>query len=91
MQSAPFVQCDAPHVVVDTVKTAENGDGFIVRLYEAHGQHGHATLSFAQPLAAAETCNLLEERSAEATWSGATVQLAFGPFEIKTLRLRFGR
>ncbi|HEY0602931.1 MAG TPA: glycoside hydrolase family 38 C-terminal domain-containing protein, partial [Herpetosiphonaceae bacterium] len=60
-QSTAFVHCDAAHVMLDTIKTAEDGDGVIVRVYEAHNQRGPVTLTFAQPIRDVEECNLLEE------------------------------
>lgn len=85
-----FVHCDAPHVVVDTIKTAEDGDGLIVRLYEAYNQRGPVRLTFTLPIVSAEECNLLEERSAELVAEGSVLRLSIRPFEIKTLRVRFG-
>src|SRR5260370_178320 len=59
--SSAFIQTDCPHIVVETVKPAENGNGLIVRLYEAHNQRGRGTLSFATSLRSVQACNLLEE------------------------------
>jgi alpha-mannosidase len=56
-----FARCDAAHVMLDTIKTAEDGDGVIVRVYEAHNQRGSVTLTFARPIRDAQACNLLEE------------------------------
>ena len=40
-----LLSVDAPHVVIDTVKTAEDGsDALVVRLYEAWGRRGPATV-----------------------------------------------
>lgn len=82
-----FISCDAPHVVVDTVKIAEDGDGLIVRLYEAHNQRGPLTLTFAREILRAERCNLLEERTGPLEVAGTSVRLAIRPFEIVTLRV----
>ncbi|HEY0735329.1 MAG TPA: alpha-mannosidase [Herpetosiphonaceae bacterium] len=60
-ESSAFVRCDAAHVMLDTIKSAEDGDGVIVRVYEAHNQRGPVTLTFAQPIRDVEECNLLEE------------------------------
>jgi alpha-mannosidase len=85
--SSSFVTCSAPHVVVDTVKTAEDGDGLIVRVYEAHNQRGIATLTFNAPIKGAELCNLLEERSGDVDIDGNSLRFAIKPFEIVTLRV----
>ncbi len=84
-----FVHCDAAHVVVDTVKTAEDGDGVIVRLYEAHNQRGPVRLTFGLPIVSAGACNLLEEPIGELTVDGQSLVLHVRPFEIKTLHVRF--
>ena len=84
-----FVQMDCPHIVVETIKPAEDGDGLIVRLYEAHNQRGHATLTFIAPLRTAQECNMLEEPLSDLSVQGNSVAFAVRPFEVKTLRVRF--
>jgi alpha-mannosidase len=53
---------DASHVIINTIRTAQDGDGLIVRLSEVHNARGPVTLTFAEPVAQAEQCNLLEAR-----------------------------
>jgi alpha-mannosidase len=89
--SLSFLTCDADHVMIDTIKTAEDGDGIIVRVYEAHNQRGNAILTFAYPIASAEETNLLEERAGDVAIDGQVLHFAIRPFEIKTFRVRFGR
>lgn len=86
-----LVACDAAHVVIDTIKTAEDGDGIIVRVYEAHNRRGRAQLHFAWPIAAAEACNLLEEHSGAVEVDGTVLRFAIRPFEIRTFRVRLAR
>ena len=83
-----FLQSDCEHVVVETIKPAEDGDGLIVRLYEAHNQRGKGMITFAQPIVFAQECNLLEEPSKNADYSGHSLQFHVRPFEIKTFRVR---
>lgn len=91
-QSAPlassFLSTDCSHIVIDTVKPAEDGRGLIVRLYEAHNQRGCGVLTFAAPLLSAEECNLLEESSGEACFQNKTLSFQVRPFEIKTFRVQ---
>ena len=77
---------DASNVIVESVKWAEDGGGFIVRLYEA-GKSGVATtVGFGVPVKSVSECNLLEERPSDpVVFSDSRVLLSFGPFEIKTL------
>ncbi|MFL5664134.1 MAG: alpha-mannosidase, partial [Ktedonobacteraceae bacterium] len=85
--SSSFVQADCTHVIVETVKPAEDGDGLIVRLYEAHNQRGRATLTFVMPLLSAQECNLLEEPLNDLPCQGKTLAFEVRPFEIKTFRV----
>jgi alpha-mannosidase len=75
--------------VVETIKPAEDGDGIIVRFYEASNTRGQAILTFARPLASAEETNMLEEkiRDLEVTETGLTIDER--PFGITTIRVRF--
>jgi alpha-mannosidase len=86
--SASFVQTDCTHVIVETVKPAEDGDGLIVRLYEAHNQRGRGTLTFVTPLLSAQECNLLEEPLNDVSCQENTLSFQVRPFEIKTFRVR---
>ena len=78
---------DAPGVLVDTVKRAEDGDELIVRLYEAHGARGTARLRVGVPFTKAWFTNLLEDRRAPAQVVGDEVVIPFRPFEIVTVAL----
>jgi len=86
--SSSFIQTECMHVVVETIKPAENGDGLIVRLYEAHNQRGRGTLTFATSILFAQECNLLEEPIQDAPCQGNTLSFQVRPFEIKTFRVR---
>jgi alpha-mannosidase len=86
--STSFMHTDCPHVVLETAKPAEDGDGVIVRLYEAHNQRGHGAITFATPILSAQECNLLEAPRADAPYHGNTLHFYVSPFEIKTFRVR---
>ena len=79
---------DCAHVIVETVKPAEDGDGLIVRLYEAHNQRGHGTLTFATSILSAQECNLLEKQINGVCCQGNSLSFQVKPFEIKTYRVR---
>ena len=84
-----FVTCDAPNVLVETVKQAEDGDGVIVRLYESENRRGPATLRFCRPLARVRTCSLMEEDEDDAAFTGDSLPLQLKPLEIATFRVHF--
>jgi alpha-mannosidase len=82
-----FVVVDKPHVVIETVKLAEDGQGVIVRLYESQRKRGKFRLKCAFPLARAWRTNLLEENQATVEVSGQELRAAIRPYQIMTLRL----
>jgi alpha-mannosidase len=86
-RSQSFLACDSAHIVIETIKRAEDGNGFIVRLYESQRRRGDITLTTAFDLDAVWRCNLLEENQSEVAAEGNRVVLAVKPFEIVTLRL----
>lgn len=86
--ASSFISTDCSHVVIDTVKPAENGQGLIVRLYESHNQLGRGKLTFATPLLFAEACNLLEESLGKVDVQGNVLPFEIRPFEIKSFRVQ---
>jgi alpha-mannosidase len=76
------------HIVVETVKTAQDGDGLIVRLYEAHNERGPASLVFGQPVASAVEVDLLEREIGPVSVVENRVDFNVRPFEVKTFRVR---
>ncbi len=88
MQTASLVTTDRPGLVIETVKAAENGDGIIVRVYDAHNTRGPATLTFVREIQSAEATNLLEESAGPADVSGRALRLNVRPYGIQTFRLR---
>ena len=80
---------DAPNLVIETVKAAEDGRGLIVRLYESQRMRGSAALTCAFPLVVACRTNLLEEDQEPLTVEGSRVHFEFRPYQVLTLRLEF--
>ncbi|KAJ2884904.1 Glycoside hydrolase, 38 vacuolar alpha mannosidase [Coemansia aciculifera] len=81
----------ARNVVLDTVKLAEDDkDSYIVRMYEAYGGHARALLTTRLAAASIHKVNIMEEHMEDGklTWLSRsnTVEVAFKPFEIVTLK-----
>jgi alpha-mannosidase len=74
------------------LKKAEDSDELILRLYEPHGNRGVASLEvLGLPLHAAFLTNILEDaENSLAIDHNGRIDLEFAPFQILTLRLRFG-
>ncbi|MYD09867.1 MAG: alpha-mannosidase [Chloroflexi bacterium] len=83
-----LVRVDAPQIIIETVKQAEDGDGLILRLYEHERTQRVFDLCTGFPLAEARRCNLLEEDEdcLDVTEAKATLQAR--PYQIMTLRLK---
>ncbi len=80
----------ADNVVVDCIKKAEDDDGVIVRMYEAHGCRGRCTLTTTLPVGTCHETDLMERVLRELKIRNGKVRLTFGPFEIKTIKLATG-
>jgi alpha-mannosidase len=77
------------NLVIQTLKPADDGSGdLILRLYESMKTSTRGVLEFGFPLREAWFCDLLENKIAPLTLQEGGLVLEFGPFGIKTLRLR---
>lgn len=84
-----FLRVDCEHVCAETIKPAEDGDGFIVRLYEYHNRRGAVKVTFESPILSASACDLLERPLGKAEIAGCDLRFEIKPYEIKTYRVRF--
>jgi alpha-mannosidase len=83
-----FFELSEEHVVLETLKKAEDTNSLILRLYEAHGRRGAFNLQSAPPIRAAALCNLLEEEQTElSTETAGTLRIEITPFQLQTVRL----
>ncbi|HEX3627387.1 MAG TPA: glycoside hydrolase family 38 C-terminal domain-containing protein [Verrucomicrobiae bacterium] len=76
-------------LIVSALKQAENGQGYILRFYEANGRDTRARIDFDQPMQVTET-DILERPIGEQTamMEGNSVTLPVGHNRIVTLRFR---
>ena len=86
-----LVTVDNPNIIVAAVKKAEDDNDIIVRLYEAGKTSGYAKLKFNIPITAVSEVDLLEESPVEVALDGDELEIAFKPFEIKTLKISLKR
>ena len=78
---------DVDHVIIETVKRAEDGNGVIVRMYECNRSRGLVRLNAGFPLESAHITNLLEETLETLEVDGRSITVFVKPFQIVTLRL----
>jgi len=84
-----FLSVDHASLVVDTFKQAEDGDGYILRLYESCGAGGHATVRFAKPIQSLSVCDLMEQNNEAVEFDGNSFRFQTSPYCIHTYRIRF--
>lgn len=78
---------DSDNVIIETVKNAEDSDGIIVRLYESEGSHAACKLDFGIEVSKVLETDMIERVKSELVCDNNSVNLTFGPFEIKTLKV----
>ncbi len=83
----PLLRVDAPNVIVDTVKKAEDGAALIVRLYEASGAAASVTVDFSFTPGRVSRVDLMEENPQPLEITKNAVAFPVLPFEIITLRV----
>ena len=82
-----FVRVDHDSLVLDTFKKAEDGRGYIVRLYESAGKGGSASLHFAKTLRSVSACNLMEQDETDVDFREGSFQFETTPYCIHSFRV----
>ena len=82
-----FIAVDQPNIVIETVKKAEDGQGFIIRLYESQRKRGNFTLKTNFSLHEAWRANILEENQERISVGETAIHYSITPYQILTLRL----
>ncbi|MDX1359039.1 MAG: glycoside hydrolase family 38 C-terminal domain-containing protein, partial [Clostridia bacterium] len=82
-----FVAVDKRNIFVETIKTSEDGEGTILRLYEAYGYESDALLSLSKSYTSIVEVNLVEDQIKGVIGNGSKISVKFSPFEIKTFKL----
>jgi hypothetical protein len=83
-----FLQVDAPNVVVENWKTAEDGFGTILRLVEVGGNSADVHLNFPEfILQQAWRANAVEENREKLSVSAHSLEVKMQPHEILTVRM----
>ncbi len=85
-----FAELDADHMIIETIKQAEDEPAWIVRLYEyKQYRNNRVVMTFGQPIRRAVVCNLMEEPAGDASYHGQQLEFAIAPYEIKTFKIWF--
>jgi alpha-mannosidase len=87
-----FAELDADHVVIETIKRAEDDTtAWIVRVYECKQHYRkHVSMRFGQAIRQAVECNLMEAEQAPVPFAERSLSFSIAPYEIKTFKVWFG-
>ncbi len=84
-----FLSTSDRDIVIESVKGAQDGKGYIVRLYENHGRRLlSATLALGAAFTSVEECDLLERKISDLMPDGNAVTFELKPYEIKSFRVK---
>jgi alpha-mannosidase len=84
-----FAAVDAENVALTALKRAEDGDAWVLRLYEFAGRESQARIRIPAGGARAWSASLLEEKQTELRVDGNTVVVPVKPHEIATIRVEW--
>jgi len=84
-----LIKLDGEGTFIDAIKKAEDGSGYIVRLYDSVNARKHHTLTFGVPVKEAYLCDLLENELEQLEVKNKNVSVNVNPFEIVTLKVKF--
>ena len=82
------IESEEDHVLIDTIKAAEDGQGWIVRIYEyKNKKENNVKIHFHQPVLKVCECNLCEENEVEVQVKDDIIAMDIGCYEIKTFKI----
>jgi alpha-mannosidase len=76
--------------ILDTIKPAEDGNGWILRLYEPYGSRGQVGVRGPVQFSQVILCDHLERNGEGLVTDGASFGFPIRPFEVKTFRIIAG-
>lgn len=82
-----FVSADAPNVIIETVKKAEDSKDIVIRAYETWNKKSDCVFTFGEKIKTAVECNLMEEDEAPLEVKDGKIAMTFKPFEIKSIKV----
>jgi len=88
-ETLSFFGTDNDHVVIDTIKKAEDSEDWIVRCYEFAGKRGTVQFVSHVPMHSVEEVNLMEREALSVAHTAEGFQTPIKPYEIKSFRIRF--
>lgn len=85
--SHSFFVSENPAAILDTIKRAEDGQGLVLRIYEAQGSRARTRIHVRLPISRAELCDGLERPLRPIPIQKGTIPLDLSPFQIASIKL----
>lgn len=82
-----FLGTQADHVMIETVKKAENGQGTIIRMYEYKNRRSEVRIHWQRSVTKVSECNLMEDDIVDIPCQQQQFSFTIHPYEIKTFRI----
>ncbi len=76
-------------LAIKALKKAENGDEYVVRVYDASGKGASGQVEFALPVVAAVEADGTEKTIGEASFSGNKLNVKVTPNSVRTYKVKF--
>ncbi|WMJ24077.1 alpha-mannosidase [Paludicola sp. MB14-C6] len=83
-----LVAIDVDNVMIETVKKAEDGNGFIIRMYEFENKRTNATITIGAGCTSVSECDLMENDIDTIDVNDSEFNITIKPYEIKTYRIQ---
>ncbi|REE77702.1 mannosylglycerate hydrolase [Paenibacillus taihuensis] len=89
VEACSFLRLTEGNLSLSALKRAEDGKGWIVRLYNPASEAQKAVLTFKDPIAQAAMTNLQERQSESIQHAGKHITVTFEPKQIRSIRFSF--
>lgn len=84
-----FVSSDNSNVVIKALKKAQEGDEYVIRVYETGGEKSQqASLTFAGDILSASEADGTEKTTGSASFAGNKLKVNITPYSIRTYKVR---
>jgi alpha-mannosidase len=88
-ESISFLSCESETVISSWVKKAEDGEGIIIRCFEAGGKQSPVKFKTHPEISEAWETNIIEYDQSKLPVKGNTLSTTLEPFKIETIRVKF--
>ena len=82
-----IAKADKKNVIIDAIKKAQDGNGYIIRVVEEEQNRGKCRLDLGFGFSKVIECNMIEEDIAEIECDESGFEFFIKPFEVKTFRV----